>query len=177
MSKREKSLKQWERKKLIKKITIWSILIIVVIGFIFWFNNASSKVQNFQNPNVMSNEVPSSPIHWHPKIEIKIDGESIRIEDNIGLASGRHSPTHTHDEGDGTLHLENNNPQAQPETMSLGYFFNTWRKTFNQDCILDKCVSTDGGELKMFIDGEQNYEFENYIFKGEERVLIEYNSK
>lgn len=177
MSKREKSWKQQERKKLIKKITIWGLVAIVIIGLIFWINNSSNNSSNFQNPDVLLDEVPSGQIHWHPKLTINIDGEDVIIPNNIGLAPGRHSPTHTHDEGDGTIHLENMNPKAQPETMSLGYFFNEWKQPFNETCILDKCSNVDGGELKMFVNKEENFEFENYIFKGEDVILIEYKSK
>lgn len=176
MSKREKSWKQQEKKKLIKKITIYSIVIIVVVGFIFWINNASSKSSNFENPEVLSNEVPSGQIHWHPQLTIMMNGDKVTIDNNIGLIPGKHSPTHTHEEGDGTIHLENMNPKAQPETMSLGYFFNNWKKAFNETCILDKCTNIDGGELKMFVNGEENFEFEKYIFKGEDKILIEYNN-
>jgi hypothetical protein len=60
--------------------------------------------------------------------------------------------------------------------MALGYFFKLWKKPFNSTCILDKCTTTDGGELHMYVNGEENYEFENYVFKGEEKIKIEYIS-
>jgi len=58
--------------------------------------------------------------------------------------------------------------------MSLGYFFNQWGKPFNETCILDKCLLTNSSSLKMFVNGERNYDFEKYIFKGEEKIKIEF---
>ncbi len=176
VSKKQKQWEQKKRKRRIKKITLWSIISIFFIIFILWINNASTNYSNFENPEVSSNQVPTSQIHWHPQLTIKMNGKEITIDDNIGLGPRRHSPTHTHNEGDGTIHLENMNPSAQPETMTLGYFFNQWRKPFNQTCLLDKCTDIDGGEIRMYVNGEENFEFENYIFKGEDKILIEYNN-
>ena len=59
--------------------------------------------------------------------------------------------------------------------MSLGYFFYLWKKPFNETCILDKCTNIDGGKLHMYVDGNESFEFENYVFKGEEEIKIIYN--
>lgn len=174
LSKKEKFRLEKQRIKRNKKIMIYSIIIILSIGFIFWFISSVDKSLEFKNPNVKLSDVPSGKIHWHPKLIIKFDGVKQTIPDHIGL--NRHSPTHTHDEGDGTIHVENLNPKSDPETMSLGYFFNLWRQPFNKTCILDKCINVDGGEIKMFVNEKENFEFENYVFKGDDKILIEYNS-
>ena len=177
LSKKEKFRLEKQRAKQKKKIITWLIVILVFSSLSYWIYSSSKNTTKFNNPNVNLNEVPSGQIHWHPKLTISIDGETQVIPNNIGLTPGKHSPTHTHDEGDGTIHLENMNPKAQPETMSLGYFFNQWRESFNETCILDKCTNIHGGELHMYVNDEENFEFEKFIFKGEDIIRIEYNSK
>ena len=176
ISKKERFRQEKEKAKLKKRIIFWTIIIIFFGGLTYWITQSAKNSPSFTDPSVDSNEVPSGQIHWHPNLEIKIDGESITIPNNIGIEPGSHSPTHTHDEGDGTIHLENSNPKAQPETMAVGYFFNLWKKPFNETCVLDRCESNDGGELHMYVNGEENFEFEKYVFKGEDKILIEYTS-
>ena len=111
------------------------------------------------------------------------DGEITQIPSNIGISVGkivdtdlsgmRMSATHTH-ETDGTIHLENNNPSKKPESLTLGYFFYVWDKQFSSSCIFEYC--TDKGELKMYVNGKENAEFENYIMRDKDEILIEYTS-
>ena len=68
--------------------------------------------------------------------------------------------------------MENNHPTK--ETVTLGYFFKVWGKTFNKDCIFDYC--TDKGTLKMFVNGKENFDFENYFMHDKDEILIEYIS-
>jgi FtsP/CotA-like multicopper oxidase with cupredoxin domain len=170
--KRVEQLKTQKNKSIIKYLITGTIF----IGLGVWLFQSSESQPTFENPEVSLNEIPTGQIHWHPKLQIKLDGELQTIPNNIGLAPGAHSPTHTHDEGDGTIHLENMNPQTSPETMSLGYFFNTWKQPFSKTKILDIDTTKNGGSIKMYIDGVQTTQFENYIYKGDEIILIEYNS-
>jgi len=127
--------------------------------------------------------IPPGEVHWHPKLHIIIDGNRIPIPPDIGHGSGRvidthlsgmgMSPTHTH-ESDGTIHLENKNPSSKPETLTLGYFFYVWGKTFNSTCIFDYC--TDKGTLTMTVNGEEHTKFEDYLMQDNDQIQIEYKS-
>lgn len=177
-----------EKKPLsIKKIRNWAIFIVIMV-FIIWGVISLIPENNVKELNVnidgKSINIPAGAVHWHPKLIIKINGEVTPIPTNIGSTIGRvvdaelsgmrMSPTHTH-ETDGTIHLENNNPSKKPETLTLGYFFYVWDKPFNSTCIFEYCI--DKGELKMYVNGEENNEFENYIMKDKDEILIEYTSK
>lgn len=151
-----------------KKIRNWSIFI-VMIGLTIWGFYYSSKRNEIANTQLQF-EVPRGPIHWHPHLTIKIDEIEQVIPPGIGL-SGVHLPMHTH-EADGIIHMENNNPTKQ--TVILGYFFKAWGKTFNKECIFDYC--TDKGTLKMYVNGKENFDLENYFMKDKDKILIEYGS-
>jgi hypothetical protein len=128
--------------------------------------------------------IPAGSVHWHPRLTIKINGEAVPIPSDIGITIGqmvdtelsgmRMSPTHTH-ESDGTIHLENLNPRSKPETLTLGYFFHVWGKPFNSTCIFDYCTSN--GTLTMYVNGQENNEFQNYLMHDKDEIVIEYDSK
>jgi len=176
-----------EKKQLpIKKIRNWSIFILIM-ALLIWGIISAIPETNVSELNVditgNSINIPAGEIHWHPRVTIKINGEGVMIPINIGSTIGkvvdvhlsgmRMSPTHTH-ETDGTIHMENNNPSSKPETTTIGYFFYVWDKQFSSSCIFEHC--TDNGELKMYVNGKENYEFENYIMRDKDEILIEYFS-
>ncbi len=150
------------------------VLILVFGGFFFLFRNSSSRQY--------VSGVPQQPIHWHPKLKIIINNEEQTIPVGIGINVGRSmdfeisgmrmSPMHTH-EGDGTIHLENNRPWQKPETLTLGYFFQTWGKNFNSSCIFEYC-NNENDTLTMTVNGNPNNEFENYMMNDRDEIVIEY---
>ena len=159
----------------IKPIYIVIIVIVAVfIGFVLLFRNPS------QSKNTSG--VPQQPVHWHPNLKIIIRGEEQLIPPNIGISIGnnidnqisgmRMSPTHTH-ESDGTIHLENNRPWQKPETLTLGYFFKVWGKNLNNSCIFEYC-NGEKGNLKITVNGKENFEFDKYIMHDKDEIVIEY---
>lgn len=156
-----------------KKIKNW-VIFILILGLIVWgiysliTTNANNKT--IINESELNFEVPEGPIHWHPHLTIKINGENYLIPANIGL-SGTEMPVHTHD-ASGIIHLEISNPTKK--TLVLGYFFQVWGKRLSKDCIFDYC--TDKGTLKMYINGKENFEFQNYFMQEGDEILIEYTS-
>ena len=153
-----------------KKIRNWAIFIVIFSLIVFWiFTSISKSVTENSKLNFVA---PQGPIHWHPQLTIIINGIIQQIPSGIGLGSRDHSPIHTHT-SDGTLHMENSNPSKK--SVTLGYFFNIWGKTFNQKCIFNYC--TDKGTLKMYVNGNENFDFENYFMHDGDKIIIKYISK
>ncbi len=148
-----------------KYAVIGGIALVVVFGFIFFSTN---NVGSITSNTVI--DVPKQPIHWHPILEIIIDGKNIEIPENIGIGSV-HDPVHTHD-NTGTIHMEFERPTAKQ--MVLGYFFKVWGKKFSKECIFDYC--TDKGTLRMTVNGRDNNDFEGYPMKDGDQIVIEYQS-
>jgi hypothetical protein len=119
-------------------------------------------------------------IHWHPKLSIHIDGQRQHIPKGIGIVVGnvidtdisrmRMSPMHTHDD-DGIIHMEQTNPTDR--TLRLGYFFEVWGKRFDSDCIFEFC-SGGGKTVRMFVKGAENFEFDDYVPKDGDDIIIVY---
>jgi len=147
-----------------RTLKIWiSLIIIALMALVFPF------LINKEPEPELEFKVPRGPIHWHPHLTILINNEKQYIPANIGLGSV-HLPLHTH-EDDGTIHMEINRPTKK--NVLLGYFFEVWGKTFNKNCIFDYC--TDKGTLKMYVNGKENLDFENYFMHDKDEILIEYN--
>ncbi len=150
------------------------VVLLVAIGVYMAFGNTGSG-NSTTSPD--QTQIPSNSIHWHPTLEIVINGVQETIPANIGLGAV-HQPLHTH-EADNVIHVENNNPTV--ENMKLGFFFRIWGKTFNSECIFEYC--NDGEKkVKMFVNDVENFEFGDYIFNQKnyastgsgEKIRIEY---
>lgn len=165
-----------------KKVVVGVVILISTIILWVLFNNEG----NWQDLKLKEDQITSIPkgeVHWHPRLTIVIDNEKVPIPIGIGIDMGRKvdthlsgmsmSPTHTH-ESDGTIHIENKNPKTKPETVTLGYFFYVWDKNFNSTCIFEYC--TEKGILKMSVNGKENNEFQNYLMRDKDNIVIEYTS-
>ena len=119
-------------------------------------------------------DAPKRAIHWHPTLTITIDEQKTIIPPDIGITSTVHFPIHTHDEdvNIGVIHMENDRPTKK--TVTLGYLFEVWRKKLSKDCIFEYCI--DKGTLKMYVNGEENFEFENYFMQDKDEIRIVYES-
>lgn len=62
--------------------------------------------------------------HYHPRLEITVDGEPVELPANIGVdpATGAMSALHTH-ESDGTIHIE---AHTVGDVFTLGQLFTQW---------------------------------------------------
>jgi len=140
-----------------------AVMITLVIAFGMWYY--------YRDPQYGPDNVPRGAIHWHPHLQIIIDGKEQIIPKDIGITPTKHFPIHTH-ETDGFLHLENEYPAL--EDFYLGTFFKIWGENFSSACIFEYC--TDKGELKMYVNGKENADYENYFMHEKDQIIIEYAS-
>lgn len=162
--KEEERLRSRRQRKL--KKFLWIIILVLIIGggisALVWFLAT--------RPSIPESEIISKQgIHRHVELSISILGQKQGISDNIGIGFGGHNAIHTHGK-DRIIHLEFSG-LVKKDDIKLGRFFKVWGKTFNKDCIFDKCNGVEG-ELEMFVNGEQNFEFENYIMQDEDKIEI-----
>ncbi len=149
-----------------KYAAIGVVVLVAIFGFIFFSTMDAGSITS--NTIV---DIPKNGLHWHPHLEIIIDGKNIEIPGGLGLGSV-HDPVHTHD-NTGEIHLEFAKPIASK--MVLGYFFKLWGKRFDKECIFDYC--TDKGTLKMSVNGNENYDFEDYLMRDGDQIVIEYTTR
>ena len=158
-----------------KKIRNWIIFIfilgLIILG-IYALMTTSNSFDNLPAAEINIGSHQNIALHIHSDLEIKINGQNFPIPANIGISTGIMRPLHTHDSS-GEIHIEG--PYARD--FSVGEFFQVWNKTFNSSCIFEYCTDYENrSTLKMFVNGQENTQFENYIMREGSEILIEFVS-
>lgn len=150
---------------------IATIILLLIIGVIMFFTGAKKNdaPKSTSEKGSVDNVVSTTGMHWHSDLTVTILGEKQEIPIDIGLDSV-HKPIHTHE--DKRVHMEFSDTVKESD-IALGQFFKNWGKTFNKDCIFDKCNGVEG-KMKMTVNGQENKEFENYVMKDNDKIEIVY---
>lgn len=114
--------------------------------------------------------------HTHADFRVYINNKAIDFSLNK-YQSEEDKPhdafTHLHDGNGDVMHFHK-------EGITVGYFFNTIKMEFTKDCFKldtgEKYCSTEKTPLKFFVNGKENTEFETYVPKDLDRILISYGS-
>ncbi|MFQ5940841.1 MAG: hypothetical protein ACE5KA_03990, partial [Nitrososphaerales archaeon] len=124
-------------------------------------------------------------IHIHAAVRILIYGEPVIIPKHIGIDPSLYNshdldqygikepktyPLHTHDTS-GVIHIES----SELRTFTLGQFFDVWGVPFDQNCVMDKC-NTSMDKVRMYVDGNETFEFREHIFKDRDEITIEFGA-
>lgn len=143
------------------------ISVVILVGGVFLFSG-----QQFQEAPISEDQIISrTGLHWHPRLDIYIKDEKQEIPANIGIAGPIHKELHTH-EKDGVIHMEMEGLVTKDETR-LGDFFKIWGKDFSKAQIFDK-KNGEEGKVKMFVNGNENQNFEKYQMKDGDKIEIRY---
>ena len=143
-----------------KNFLIWIVVIVVLVGGSLWWSKSMQK-----NDTSNNKIVATRGLHWHPELEIYVDGEKIEIPQNKGIESLPHSPIHTHDDLP-IIHLEFGS-LVREDDLRLGKFFEVWGKDFRGF----------GANVTMTVNGAENAEFENYLMQDGDKIVLRYSNK
>ncbi|MBI2578868.1 MAG: hypothetical protein HYW26_04100 [Candidatus Aenigmarchaeota archaeon] len=169
-----------ERSKLTRKILIVGGAFLLLSGLIYAFlvlskGGGESRLADEEyilRTNLRTHSGVS--MHIHPHLIIIANNENVNIPAEIGIEGGIMRVIHTHD-ATGTIHLES----PVPKDFTLGQFFFVWSRTsgepkvFNSSCILSYC-NNGTKAVKMFVNGKESDEYENYIMHDLDRIEIRY---
>ena len=163
MSKDSEKDARRELRKKIKGFVGWAIGIGVVGGIIYLAVTAERLPE--------SEVVSSVGVHYHPRLSIKVNGEPITIPNNVGIGAV-HNPIHTHEEGDGTLHLEFEGTVRKEDTR-LQKFFIVWNKEWTATSFMGMPLG-EGHTLTMKVDGAPSTEYGTHVMKDGELIELDY---
>lgn len=155
-----------------KNLIIIILSAVLLILLAFYLTNSRGK--SFENCETMpAKEMnikghQNLALHIHPRLKIIINRVQQEIPGNIGLSQTIMKPIHTHDTS-GKLHTES----PCPREFTLGDFFEIWGKNFNSTCIFEYCAN-ETSILKTYVNGQENFAFENYIMRDGDEIVIEY---
>ena len=148
-------------------------------GFVILDTNSDSESgPNYPNWDVLDvclADHSGNINHIHATLSISINGTNIAIPEDVGIQdsvcpNGMRG-VHTHDDT-GRLHIET--PGQMNAT--IGAFFAIWGEKFDQSHIIDK-ESNEENEVLMFVIGQENIEFENYVMIDGDVIEIEYRQR
>lgn len=163
---REQEKEKQKRGEAPRRLRNWTVGLLVLFGLFgggYWYYKSLPEISR-------EDIISRNGLHWHPELAILIKGEKQEVPANLGIGAV-HKPIHTHDTS-GVLHLEMQG-LVKKEDIKLGQFFKIWDKQFNSSCIFDFC-NAEGGQVKMFVNGSENTEFENYLMKDGDKIEIRY---
>jgi len=152
---------------------------VLLVGATWWSRKDTSEVVS---PPAETGVISTSGLHWHPQLEIYIQGERQVIPSNIGVGiqyataptfdpSMRMTAIHTHQDVP-MIHLEFSGKVTEQD-LQLGNFFKIWGKAFNSSQLFDFRTGTEG-KVKMLVNGEENTEFDNYVMRDGDRIEVRY---
>jgi hypothetical protein len=110
-----------------------------------------------------SNQVQSN---WRAQIAIVIFNEQYPIPADIGVTNQTTAKVFTTN-SDGIIY------KTGTEDVMLKDFFDEWGQKFNSTCILDYC-NTNTSSMRMYVNNKENMDYELYIIKNGDFILIDY---
>jgi hypothetical protein len=111
--------------------------------------------------------------HFHPKIEVSVNGKKVEVPPNIGI-SPENPPSemaglHTHDSS-GTIHNE------AGTSAKLRQFFAVWGVPFAPSQ-LGPHRATKSKKVRMWVDGKPSREFGELQLKDGQEIVVAYGKK
>lgn len=143
-----------------KNLFIWSAMIVVLVGGSVWWSRSLQK-----NDTSTNKIISTEGIHWHPELEIFVDGEPIEMPENKGVEREPHSPVHTHDDLP-IIHLEFGGLVREDDTR-LEKWFEVWGKDFYEF----------GPNVTMTVNGVENTELGNYLMRDGDKIILRYSTQ
>jgi hypothetical protein len=82
------------------------------------------------------------------------------------------------------IHLENNDGDVihvHATGITLGFFFKTLGIEFSNECFIldrkERYCNNEGKTLKLYVNGQENGEFERYLLKDKDKILVSYGDE
>ena len=116
-------------------------------------------------------------VHEHAGLKIYIGGNPINFSHDKYMSSENMTLSnfiHLHDKDGEIIH-------KHTRGITLGFFFESLNMKFDSQCLAidtkNGYCSENSKKLKMYVNGKQNYKYENYEFNDLDRILITYGSE
>ncbi len=116
-------------------------------------------------------------VHDHADFKVYLDGNLYNFSQGKYMSSGNNTLSnffHLHDMDGNVMH-------KHMAGVNLEFFFNTLKMKFNSTCFItdneNKYCNDRDKNIKMYVNGMRNYDYENYEFKDLDRILITYGNE
>jgi hypothetical protein len=186
----EERLRAAKKKRTIWISTIVGVIVVVVAAIVvgIMLNNKNVQANNASSSKnaAIASDNPAYPVvddiacqtserldyHVHAHLSMYVNGQSVSLPANIGLASDKSCIywLHTH-QTDGVIHIESPNANK----YSLGTFLKLWKDYFSSLGYPSQLNSTDGWQV--YVNGKpSNGDFHNLRLDAHQLITLAYNS-
>lgn len=161
-----------------KDLVFYSAILILVVLFLWqWLSkgalaNQLNQLQKYNNQlQLLSGIGPLGSTHIHSDVKVYINGQSIDFSQRkyqlatsfIHFEDGLGDVVHVHATG-----------------MTIGHLFRSLGMDFNNNCAViegKNYCNEDNMKLKFYVNGQPNKEFDNYVIKDLNKILISYGNE
>ncbi len=152
----EKNLRRKKELERVKRIIF--IAIVIITAFVSLYILFSAIYINLVSWT-------KGPVHWHADIEIGVCGEKFFLPESKGLRN-KVGTESVHHHNDMRMHIEG--VVMNRHDATLGEFFDSVGVEFSESMIAnmkdgDLCPDGSVGKVRMFVNGEENFEFRDYL--------------
>jgi len=172
----------WEKKRS-PWLWVGYAIAIIVLGYIaysvYYYLSTAEKVEEYE---VCANGRCVKTFHIHMETKFDICGKNI----NLPLEHGSLEKSHTHKERN-YMHFHERLPYDQASgqlldttPLQLNSLMNEFDIRFNDRCVAeycngDSCPDGKPGTIRMFVNEQPNTEFDKYVWKDGDEILITFN--
>ena len=166
-----------------KKDMAFYALIIVLLFLFLWqllskgalLGQLNTQLSELQKDNkdmmLLSGVGPLRSAHNHADVKVYIDGKAIDFSQSkyqlaarfIHFEEGIGDVIHTH-----------------ATSLTIGHLFKSLGADFDSNCLIfeetDYC-SSGNAKLRFYVNGKPNNEFDNYVIKDLDKILVSYGSE
>lgn len=165
-AKREQRRRTEDRRRVLRKITLIAVLfaVISILGYGIYVSAVS--------PPAIVRPGPVGSAHEHAVLVIFLEGKPMEVfhqpkyqlvDDRVHFEDGDGFTVHTH-----------------ARSVTLRYFFETLKMRFSyESLVLDdgrSFVPQDNKTLKLYVNRLVNTQYENYVIKDRDRILISFGN-
>ena len=152
-----------------------AFIVVMVLGLIFLSSCATPQPIPQQRPLYQLQDPligPEGSTHDHTALLIFLNGNVLDLSKPEYMIRSR--PVHVENRDGSIIH-------KHAVGITIGHFLETLDFNFDKTCLVDdretSYCTDDVNTLKFYVNGKQNDEFNNYVIKELDRVLISYGTE
>ena len=166
---RDKVIEKAVKKRKTMRILKYTIPIILIIAVV------AVAVVYIPKREDLTGIGPINSQHIHADFAVYINGTQLGFNDNKYFAGDLHDRyTHLLSPYDTLIHI-------RATGITIGYFVKSIDIPFNSTCITDKAGNSlcndDENTLKFYVNDEENFAFDEYLIKDQDKILISYGNE
>ena len=161
-----------------KDLVFYFLILVLVVLFLWqWLSKGAltvqlTQLQNYDNQlHLLSGIGALGSTHIHADVKVYINGQSIDFSQRkyqlassfIHFEEGIGDVVHVHATG-----------------MTMGHLLKTLKSDLNNNCLVlesQNYCNEKNKKLKFYVNSHQNNEFDNYVIKDLDKILVSYGSE